>query len=242
MRPQRIRDIFALFFDPRLPLLFVVGSIVLAVLGNAIYSLLTFYTGSEPTALIGIIVSALLIFAAVVAGFRAVVRLLQRAPISANIPQEDRAEPHVGLMILVSQNPTAAEQAMITFHHQRQTLKHCWLIVSPETHQRVQSLQYELSEKNITPHLVPISDANQALVVFDSISMALLEAQRTVPSDQLIVDITGGTKIMTTGAVLAALHHKIALQYAVTPRDKDGNIPPNAVPTAMRVTLQTEQS
>ncbi len=104
MQHQRYNGLFVLFFDPRVPTLFVLGSIVLAVLGNGVYSLLLAVLGTAPSTIGAIVTGALLILIVVTLGFRALVHIfVAKAPPVPAVPTEHKAIPHAGLILFVSE-------------------------------------------------------------------------------------------------------------------------------------------
>lgn len=234
MKEPRFNELFQLFFDPKAPILFVIGSIALGVLGNAVYTLLTGALGVSDAALAGIIVGATLIFALTVLLFRWLVRRLGRI-VRPNVSNEELAAPHSGLILLVGANPSGSESRLIAWHAQQRTLRHCWLVVSPQVQHRIDSLEFELRERNAVPHRLEIGDVNQAGETYRAVRDGLIESQRLLRDAPVIVDITGGTKPMTAGAVLACLELDAPMEYLASVRLPDGRPDPQAETQPMLV-------
>jgi hypothetical protein len=227
MSQPSLSELFRPFLETRAPLLFLVGSLALAILGNAVYELLTITFGATPEFLIGLVVAAVLIFAFVAVGFQRLVRALDRQGGGAQnqVGADQQAEPHAGLILPVGLNPRGAEVAIVTWHRRGAVLRHCWLLVSPEVARNAKfgDLKQGLLDGGVTPHVVTIDDAIQAGEVYARVRAAIAEARHFADATPLIADITGGTKAMTAGMLLACLEADVPTQYWSTPRDRDGN-------------------
>lgn len=239
-RRQGLSELFALFFDPRVPVLFLLGSIVLAILGNGIYDLILAFVGETPQTLGYLAVGALLIFIGIVLGFWALLRARSRR-ISLALPPEQQAEPHAGLILPVGLNPQGAEREIIRWHLRDCVLRHCWMIVSPEVEQsqKFNDLRFWLMEQNVEPHVLRLSDPNQAHQSYAVVKSGLQAARQLLADAPVIVDITGGLKPMTAGAVLACRDEGVPLQYLVSARDMAGN-PDPAQSLVMKVNLDAD--
>lgn len=227
MSGPSLNSLFRQFLETRAPILFLIGSIALALLGNAIYELLTSTFGATPEFLIALVIGAILIFAFVALAFRRLLRALDRRRVVVQnaVRPDQQAEPHAGLILPVGLNPRGAEAAIIAWHQRGAALRHCWLLASLEVKQNPKfgDLRQALLERGVTPHIVTIGDAVQAEQVYTRVRDAIAEARLFVDAAPLIADITGGTKAMTAGTLLACLEAGVAVQYWSVPRDSDGN-------------------
>ncbi len=134
-------------------------------------------------------------------------------------PITDLSNPgkHRGLIFLFSREETLRE----AIHHHQPVLEHCWLLVTPEMQERAKQSVGHFSQVRFTLHALSDRYDSQAcyLTVRD---IYRLEAPRLgIPPGQVIADITGGTKPMTMGMIVACL---------------EGNYPIEHVPTAYDVT------
>lgn len=127
---------------------------------------------------------------------------------------------------------------IIEWHARTQRLRHCWLIVSPEARARAQSLEYELRQRNARPYTVDITDATDAATTYTAVLEIIEHALRLVTQEEIVVDITGGTKPMTAGAALACLDMDVLMEYLVPGRLPDGNIDRSVEPVPMVVRFQ----
>lgn len=236
---MRRDDLLTLLFDPRFPLLFVLGSIVMALLGNAVYDLVVLALGASPPTYVGLIAVAGLIFLVLSRWFRELVRAARRrSPPAVRLPDEERSPPQPALVLLVGLGPVGKgpEWPAIEWHLQGATLRRCWLIVSPEGEAFAEELRYRLGERNVRGEVVVVDSANQAAAVYRA-TRASLEAARAAYGERVAVNITGGTKPMSAGAVLACLELGGVLEYLVTVRRPAGEPVAEALPQAMRVRL-----
>ena len=118
MRPRRWNEQFALFFDPTVPIAFIVGSLALAVAGSALYSVLSAWIGVDAPSQLWLLAGSLLAVIAAVLALRQAVRLwVQRQGRGQLVvPPEQRAEAHASLILPVGLSPTGAEPAIIGYH------------------------------------------------------------------------------------------------------------------------------
>lgn len=237
MRP--LRELFPLFFDPRAPLLFLVGSLALSILGTAVYELLAQAFGVAPQTLVAILVGATAIFVFVAWSVQRLVGALQRRGGAGDtlVSEEQRAEPHAALILPVGLNREGPERNLISFHLRAGTLRHCWLIVSPEVavSSKLADLRQWLLERNVETHLLQVSDANQADQSYTAVRDGIRAARNTRGAEPLLVDITSGVKAMTAGMVLACRDEGVALQYLPSVRDDAGNPRVGQVTQPMKV-------
>ncbi|HEU4326772.1 MAG TPA: hypothetical protein VFS21_26770 [Roseiflexaceae bacterium] len=227
MPPSSPNDLFRPFLETRVPLLFLIGSLALAVLGNATYELLTTTFGATPEFLIGLIASAILIFTFVALSFRRLLRALdaRRVVVRNTVAPDQQAEPHAGLILPVGLNQSGPEQAIVAWHQRNVKLRHCWVLASPEVERSTKfgDLKQRLLEGNTTVHVVSLGDSIQADQVYSEVCAAIAAARRFPDASPLIADITGGTKAMTAGTLLACLAADVTVQYWTVPRDEQGN-------------------
>lgn len=214
MQPRRLNEIFASLFDPRVPLLFLLGSLVLAVLSNGIYDLIVELLGPLPGRLWYVVSGALLALALLVLTLLRVVRE-HVAPVQ--IAPDQRADPQAGLVLLVSENPQAAAEAAVAFHMAGGKLRHCVLLVTHSSVENANRIEAMLRGGNdaVEVSRVTLSDAFAVQPAYRAVEQALqlLEAQL----GQVSVDITGGTKLMTAGAVLACRDYGVPMEYVRVP-------------------------
>lgn len=226
MKSRRLSEFLAQFLDSRAPLLFIVASLVLAMLGNALYELVLLMFGEQPVTLLGIIIGAALIFPLLFWFLRqAIETIAWRRPMMKIEPVE-QIQPHAGLILPVGLSPQGPERAILEWHLSGATLRKCWLIVSPEVQNsaKLSDLKQWLIEQNVDVNTAPISNATSLEDVFRAAMQALREAQESSLALPVAVDITGGTAVMSVGLALAARNWHAPLQYYPAVYGKDGSL------------------
>jgi len=224
----RLGDFLAPFLDSRAPALFIVASLVLSMLGNALYELVLLMFGAQPTTLIGIIVGSALIFPFLVWGVRRVIEGNARKMQTIDVIPAERIEPHSALVLPVGLRPHGPERAILEWHQPGRALRHCWLIVSPQVRRDARSKLSDLTqwliENNVDVHTIDIADATSLDETFRATMQALREAHGPVQALPVAVDITGGTAVMSVGMALAARNWDTSVQYYPAVYNKEGNV------------------
>ncbi|MBP1464358.1 DUF1887 family protein [Candidatus Chloroploca sp. M-50] len=223
MNRRRIVDIFQDVTNPSIPVLFLVGTIVLAVLGNAVYDLLFIVLSPDPDQAVVVRLMLLsggsLLLLALIVGFLWLwYNARRRPPLKPLKPAQILDRSYAGLVVFVSENPQASEQRAIQHHLRDRTLTHLWLIVSREARGNAQMLtgwlRTESGGDRVQLTQLPLTDAFDIEASHRAVVDALETADAMV--DQLIVDITSGTKQMSAGAVLACREYGVPMQYVRT--------------------------
>ncbi|MGQ9550370.1 MAG: hypothetical protein ACUVWS_17270, partial [Roseiflexus sp.] len=197
MRLSRLGDFLAPFLDSRAPALFVIASLVLAMLGNALYELVLLMFGAQPITLIGIIVGSALIFPFLVWSIRRVIEGIAGKQQTIEVIPAERIEPHSALVLPVGLRSQGPERAILEWHQPGRVLRDCWLIVSSQVRSdarsKVSDLTQWLIENNVDVHIIDIADATSLDETFRAAMQALREAHGPVQALPVVVDITGGT-------------------------------------------------
>lgn len=215
MRPTSLSDLFRPFLETRAPLLFLVGSLALAILGNAVYELLTTTFGARPEFLIGLVITAALIFAFVALAFQRLLQATRAASGTLRIPQDQQVPPHPSLILPVGLREEGPERPILEWHLRDQTLRRCWLVASPQVREspKLSNLRQWLLEQNVEVFVLPIDDERAIGPSYRAALEALDLAPRLREGLPVVVDITGGTAMMSVGLALAARERGIPIQY-----------------------------
>ncbi len=245
MKRRSLSELTILLFEPRAPLLFLIGSLALAIFGNAIYDLLIAAFDASPQALASLTLTTSIIFVFAIYAFQRLVGAIeQRRWRGVSIVAPDEAATACASLILpVGLKLDGPERAIINWHLQAQTLRHCWLIVTPEvkTSPKFSDLRQELIEQNVDVHMQSIEHPNQAYLSYQATCEAIAEARRKRNAQPLIVDITSGIKAMTAGMVVACRDLGAPIQYLPAPRDAIGQPQIQADLRPMMVRLRPEE-
>jgi hypothetical protein len=224
--------------DPGLvPAMFVIGAILLGLIGNAIYDALV----AQLEGPLNVVWVSLLLLILLVVTYALLSRLFGRHLVVGDI------QPRPGLVTLVSQGRLSEipATASIRYHYLGEnderlepTLRHCWLVTSPEpaeeplqppdarkpepfhsSWQNAKALQ-AMYEGKIDIRLVAI-DPDDPEDIFRKVDAVYAEARRLgLASREMVADFSGGTKMMTVGLVLACTPVDRDVEY-MRPRQYD---------------------
>jgi hypothetical protein len=201
------------FFNPETLIPFLIGSIVLSLIGNAISDILKAIIGDTLQDAVKIAIGSVLIFIFCV--------WLVAKSLTTNLAPIDlgKSSPrkHKGLILLVSRE----EPCRKAIEHHLPELKYCWLICSSQTVNVAKKLQQDFP-KLIIPEPLLITD------VYDPVefSQVVMSVYDNLPShwtkDNVIADFTGMTAQGSVGMTIASLlMRQSRLQY--TPAEsRDG--------------------
>lgn len=220
-QPRQVSETFSWLFDPRMPLLFVLGGLLLAIIGNAAYDLLLLWWGTGFWALLGALLLSLLLLVLVVLGIQAVLRARRPAPII--LGPEEEAEPRPGLVLFLSKGEGKADELALEFHADH--LRHVWFIVTAEVEEKCGRLAqfYRKKGSNVT-HL-SLNRPQDAGESYDLVQQALAEAGSLgMGPGSLYVDITGCLRPSAVGAAQACLEAGHDIEYVLARYDEEGRV------------------
>ncbi|MBI5962256.1 MAG: hypothetical protein HY863_02175 [Chloroflexi bacterium] len=226
------------FFDPSRSIpLYIIGTSTLTLVLQAAYDFL-----NDPGKMLGgywLAILSLVVSTFIFIGLL----LIKPKPIYVSIRNEEVPPKHFALILLVSAQTAAAEDII---KHHSPTLHYCWLISSTES----LSVANEIKEKyqsqiaNIfcgKDYLVNPFDLNSTYNLVDRILTKDINELDPNPVE-IMLDITGGTKLMTAGMVLAGVKHQAPMEYTQIVRDQDGGVAPGAVPQPTLIDIELGSS
>ena len=209
------------FFSPATILPFLVGSLFLALLGNATYDILKNTIGTETPALLKIAVLALVIFILCVVTVMAIIsRRVDRFKYDRPVIYKRQPKKYPGLILLVSKAETC--RTAIAYHQPQ--LRQCWLICSVQSLGTAREVMREFPEVCLDDPIV-INDVHDPIEFRDVINSIYADRLPAgwKPSD-IIADYAGMTAHGSVGMVLANLMTDRPLQYTpanVNPETED---------------------
>jgi len=226
-------------FDPTNPLGLLFGSLAFGVAGSAAYDLGRTGLESRFSTLasewILFIVFGLLLF-----GFATIYHQWRRSrtvTYVTGIADDRRMGPKRGLIVFVSlgPSPTAAESAIdIQLKDPNRRLKYCWLLHSEQTTSRASGIAQSYENDGITFEPVLMESIVEPSLVLRKVKQTIqMASDAGLAPDDIVLDITGGIKLVTFGMALAAQDGSAQLQYLGSPRNEDGALAGEA--TGMRV-------
>ena len=204
------------FFSPVTILPFLVGSLFLALLGNATYDILKNTIGTETSALFKIAFLALMIFIICVALVTAIItRRMNRLRHDRPVIHKRQPKKYPGLILLVSQ--LDACRTAIAYHQPR--LEQCWLVCSVQSFEKAQEMMREFPGVCIDDPIV-VNDIYDPIEFRDVINGIYADRLPVGwKSSDVIADYAGMTAHASVGMVLANLMTDRPLQY--TPANVD---------------------
>jgi len=212
-------------FSPETIGLFLLGTICIAVLGNAVTQIIinTFSHQTIPMLIVvavtvGVIGATLFILEW---------RISQVSRLSCS-PQIKPAPQHRGLILLVSKQGDACETAI---RHHLPILQRCWLITgkNEEDRQRVAGLRQQFPEV-CQPEPILIADLQDPVEFHGKINAIYGNLPEGWSPNDVISDYTGLNKHASVGMVLACMAADRPLEYTPAKLDRDrkaiGSLPP----------------
>ena len=209
---------------------FIMGVLVMGLLSNLTYGLLTDAGGLGWSAVLRVAAASGVLVVTAYGLYSRERRKLSRVQV---ILDESRlAPPHRGLIWMLG--PGAVDHALHAIRHHAQgplgqRLEHIWLVMQ-RSNEAVQvaynALATRVTEEKLDVRLEQIFvDRLDVEATYHAVRHVF---EREAPAEGLterdvIADITGATKQMTTGMVLASLDGARDLEYVESERDERGN-------------------
>lgn len=196
---------------------FVLSTLLMAAAVNIGTSLLLEWTGPALTLLALLLASLTTV---VFANYYVHVRRRQLIEAGPRIfAEEKHPTPRKGLIWMVTPAPTVRKA--VEYH--KAELRHVWLITTPEMTEHTQELGRYLEDHAINAHEKKLERAYDAKSCYDVVRHIFEVDALEVGLSQadLIADMTGGTKPMTAGMVLACNDLNAALEHVPTQFSRD---------------------
>jgi hypothetical protein len=218
---------FELFFSPRFPFLFLLGAVLVAVMGNMASDLLKSYVGDGRLGLWMIFVVSSVILLLLVAAIYAagVFRAMLTSRNVYRFLDKPNPAPRKGLIAFVSLTQRAHLDRAIAYH--RETLKRLWLIATQEAQVRAAQIVAEYNKSGVQISIVPLSEEWDLIKTKETVDQIFTEQLDGLAEEDIIADFTGGTKPMTVGMVFACLTPSRSLQYVPAEYDRDRGVTPH---------------
>jgi len=220
--------------SPELLGAFGLGLLVVGLLGDVIYSLLTAPADTLSTAWRPGAAVLLLTGLAYLLYWQ---DRRRGRTVRAAVDESRLAPPHAGLIWLFGPGPF--EHLIFALNHHRAGGGggHCWLVMQedfPPVMTKFGELSQRLAEEGVATQVHPVYVKQPDVQAAYRAVRAVFEreaAEEGLSPDQVIADITGGTKPLTAGMVLAAITTGGALEYVESERDEQGR----PIPGTLRV-------
>ncbi|PKN90891.1 MAG: hypothetical protein CVU44_22170 [Chloroflexi bacterium HGW-Chloroflexi-6] len=222
---KKLKKLLVAFFDPSSSvLLFILGTATLTLVLNASYD----YFNDPKTIKGGFLFAgaSLVVFILTV-----MIKLMVKAkPIYVDISPEQKPKKQFALALLVSLDKAAAEE-IIKYHLPE--LHYCWLISTPDSVKVALDIKERYKEKIAviyagSEYIVAAFELMSTYRVAEKILTQEIYKLEPRPS-HIMLDITGGTKPMTAGMVLAGFANQAPMEYTQAVRDEKGGVAEGAV-------------
>lgn len=136
-------------------------------------------------------------------------------------PIADIASPrkYEGLIFMFTQKETARE----AIRHHLPALKHVWLIVTPQKQAEAGEIVVDFPEVSFS--VLPISNLYDTQSCYNVVRHIYERGTQDVgiPPQNIIADITGGTKPMTMGMIVACIEGDLPIEHVPTKFDSSNN-------------------
>lgn len=221
-----------IFFNPETLIPFIIGTMFLSVLGNALTQLLFNIFGTTTSAAVGIALGSVLIFIFSV-------WFLARSLAKMRSPEIDLGKippkKHKGLMLLVSRDEPCRKA--IEYHLPQ--LEYCWLICSSQSIDIAKKLKQDFPQLKIYDPIV-VNDIYDPLEFYHVVRKIYKNLPKGWTIEDAIADFTGMTAQASVGMVLASLSVQSPLQY--TPAESNDAQPTGRSFNPMEITLKQQFS
>ena len=210
----------------------VISGVIVALLVNTLSTTLTELFGLWGAWIVMIVIGVLLVV--FVASYQTGVTQRRKM-----IPPEIPAPKKYRGLIFIFSGSEPVLRAAIDYH--RPILERCWLITTPEMNDKAKDAEAKFTVPGLSVDIWPVlSGASYNIrgcyeAVCTIHGQAGVPNDQMIPSDQIIADMTGGTKPMSAGMILACYDHGYRLQHVAAQFDKSGKDPAPARPIEIQL-------
>jgi hypothetical protein len=215
---RRTVDIFGFFFDPRVPVLFVVGTLVTAVIGNAAYELVLDLIGQKTKAkLVAIIIGGVLVIFFIVLALRALAAIFIRRTGARIGGSQAFSVPRKGIIFTVGKQ---SDTINLCLRHQKPEFVGFLCTEGSEQYANNLISTFHLDADHCTKQIADPWNIND--VRKKSHELLFWMMQKHLSSTEIVFDITGGLTTMSVGMFMIAQENRIDSQYVKSDYDDKG--------------------
>ena len=213
---------FQLFFDTRFPFAFLLGALLLGVLGNMLSDLAKlwlerYFPGAEQETLrvlmiFGVAIAAMILLI-LLTYFARWVQAYGLSEVAYQIVDRPQPKSARGLVAFASLTETAHLEAALRYHEA--TLEKVWLLATDKTKEKAEEIKADFDSPTRSVVIVHLPDPFDLQVVRQTVEHVYATYLGKISETEVIADFTGGTKPMTVGMIFACLSATRRLQYVV---------------------------
>jgi hypothetical protein len=197
--PQRTTEQLAFLFDGRVPWLFLIGAIVVSIMGNAAYEIIGISFGKTRTTQTLIIAAGLLLIGIVVLSLKAVARLIVARSGASTGGSEASKVQRKALIFTVGKQSETIELCI-----QHQQPQFVGFICTGDSETYVDALVSSLGLEPHTYRKRTIDPWNIAEIRENTLQLLSWVRGNSVQTEDIAFDVTGGLTTMSVGVFMVA--------------------------------------
>lgn len=216
--------------SPWLIVAFVLGVVAIGIASNFVFSVVAFPATISLGSGVRVVLCVAVLVLCAYAAYRYDLKVAwDRARLTPTI-KENAAPISPGMIWLLSLGRPDLPCFAIRYHYATESaarLRHCWVLITPDVKaaNAFDLLKTRIDELGYDVQLHPVELASDtANVTYQAIESIYTDLARKPEIDlaprDIVSDMTGGTKQLTAGMVMACLLHEWPLEYIVSERDK----------------------
>ena len=218
--------------------LIMFGAVLIGVISSAVYGILVLTIGESWKFLALYAVIAFLALIVIGIAISKAIDYLRKDKITI-AGEEEQFPPYRGLVLLLSPGGGKSDEPALRRHLNtaaNPALERCWVICTSASKPAYESLKNTYGSR---VDLIPetLEDSTSIRSTFFCVKSVIDKALAVdISVEDLIVDVTGGTKMMTAGAALACTERDIAIQYVNQYDSKTGSFLKDGTPPTIHRT------
>lgn len=215
--PQRSADLFPFLFDTRVPILFLVGALTIAVIGNAAYDLIGDVFGKTRVALALIMAGGLLLILFVVLMLKALAKIILNRTTARIGGSQAFSVTRKAIIFTVGKQSDTIE---LCLHHQTPDMVGFVCTTGSEFYADNIIRSFGFSADRCFKRIVDpwnVSDVRE-----NTLQVLSWVRSNSVQPEHIAFDVTGGLTTMSVGAFIVAEENRIDSQYVRSDYDENG--------------------
>ncbi len=194
--------------------LFLTGALLVGTAANSVFGILVDFWGDSLWSLTLFFSASFVALAFLAFPFsrflRDRLRRLKGPPL-----EDDNFAPYPALVMLISEGANTLADRTLERHLEAQVLRTCWLVCTPQSEQQGERLIKEFGATNdVQFHISKVQNRVSFRPTYDAVRAAIDAARKEgCALSEILVDVTGGSKIMSIGAAFASAERQLVIEY-----------------------------